>query len=145
MNCVPIHDEVSKWKQFLSYWPFVRAIRQLPVDFPHKDHWRGALVFSRICAWTNGWANSRDALDLGHHGAHCDVTIMLYRGNGSNHFRRQAINGINDDLLSVGDTCGIRIKIFRIHLKEMHLNTSATKWHSFCSAINVLSHWMNTI
>ena len=33
-------------------------------DFPHKGQWRGALASSLICAWTNGWANNRDAGDL---------------------------------------------------------------------------------
>ena len=35
-----------------------------PVDSPHEGQWRGALVFSLICAWTNGWATNRDAGDL---------------------------------------------------------------------------------
>ena len=30
----------------------------------HKDQWRGALMFSLICAWINGWVNDRDAGDL---------------------------------------------------------------------------------
>ena len=47
-----------------------------PVDSPHKYQWRGALLFSMMCAWTNGWANNRDAGDLGCHIAHCDVTVM---------------------------------------------------------------------
>ena len=29
-----------------------------------------------ICAWTNAWANNRDAVDLRRHGAHYDVTVM---------------------------------------------------------------------
>ena len=41
-----------------------------------KGQWRGALVFSLICAWTNGWVNNRDAGDLGRHRSHYDVTIM---------------------------------------------------------------------
>ena len=35
-----------------------------------------ALRFSLICAWTNGWANNRDAGDLRHHRAHYDVSVM---------------------------------------------------------------------
>ena len=46
-----------------------------PVDSPHKGQWRGALVFSLICAWTNGWDN-RNAGDLRRHRAHYDVTVM---------------------------------------------------------------------
>ena len=45
------------------YWPFVRGIHRSPVNSPHRGQWRGALVFSLICAWTNGWVNSRDAGD----------------------------------------------------------------------------------
>ena len=35
-----------------------------PVNSPHKGQWRGALMFSLICAWTNGWVNNRNAGDL---------------------------------------------------------------------------------
>ena len=35
-------------------------------------------MFSLLCAWTNGWANNRDAGDMRakHHRAHYDVTVM---------------------------------------------------------------------
>ena len=45
-------------------------------NFPHKVQWRGALIFSLICAWANAWANNRDAGDLRRHHAHYDVTVM---------------------------------------------------------------------
>ena len=38
--------------------------------------WRGALMFTLICSWINGWANNREAGDLRHHHAHYDVTAM---------------------------------------------------------------------
>ena len=44
--------------------------------FPHKDQWHRALVFPLICAWTNGWANNRDADDLRRHRAHYDAIVM---------------------------------------------------------------------
>ena len=44
------HDDVIKWKHFPRYWPFVRGIHRSPVDSPHKSQWRGALIFSLICA-----------------------------------------------------------------------------------------------
>ena len=44
-----------------------------PVNSPHKGHWRGALIFSLICAWINGWVNSREAGDMRCHRAHYDV------------------------------------------------------------------------
>ena len=30
------HDDVTKWKHFPRYWPFVRGIHQSPVKSPHK-------------------------------------------------------------------------------------------------------------
>ena len=34
-----------------------------PVNSPHKGQWRGALMFSLICVWINGWVNNREAGD----------------------------------------------------------------------------------
>ena len=56
-----VHDDVIKWKHFPCYWSFVRGIHRWPVNTPHKGQWLGALMFSLIYAWTNGWANNRDA------------------------------------------------------------------------------------
>ena len=58
------HYDVIKWKHCLCYWPFVRGIHRSPVNSPHKGQWHGALIFSLICAWTNGWVNNRDAGDF---------------------------------------------------------------------------------
>ena len=71
------HDDVIKWKHFPRYWSFVRGNRRSPVNFPHKGQRRGALMFSLICAWTNGWANNRDVGDLRHHRAPYGVTVMV--------------------------------------------------------------------
>ena len=61
---------------FPRYWPFVRAIHRSPVNSPHKGQWRGALVFSFICARINGWVNNRKAGDLRRHRGHYDVNVM---------------------------------------------------------------------
>ena len=45
-------------------------------EFPHKDQWRGVLVFSLIRASINGWVNNRGAGDKRWHRAHYDVTVM---------------------------------------------------------------------
>ena len=66
-----------KWKHFPRYWPFVRGIHRSPVNSPHKGQWRGALMFSLICAWINGWVNNREAGDSRHHRAHYDATVMI--------------------------------------------------------------------
>ena len=75
-NSLMVHDDVIKWKHFLRYWPFVQGIHQSPVNSPHKGLWRGALMFSLICTWINGWVNKREAGDLRCHHAHYDVTVL---------------------------------------------------------------------
>ena len=45
----PFHDDVIKWKHFPRYWPLVRRIHRSQMNYPHKDQWRGALMFSLIC------------------------------------------------------------------------------------------------
>ena len=73
------HDDVIKCKHFPRYWPFVWGIHRSPGNSRHKGQWRGALMFSLIFAWTNSWANNRDAGDLRCHRAHYDVTVMHNR------------------------------------------------------------------
>ena len=58
------------------YWSFVWGIHWSPVNSPHKSQWRGALMFSLICAWINGSANNREPGDLRRHRCHYDVTVM---------------------------------------------------------------------
>ena len=72
---VKLRDDVIKWKHFPRYWPFVRGIHRSPVNFPRKGQWRGALMFSLICAWINGY---REAGDLRRHRAHYDVIVMRF-------------------------------------------------------------------
>ena len=46
-------------------------------EFHSQGQWRNAVVFSLICTWQNGWANHRDAGDLGRRRAYYDVIAML--------------------------------------------------------------------
>ena len=82
------HDDVIKWKNFPRYWPFVRGIHRSPVNSPHKGQRRGALMFSSICVWINGWVNSREAGDLRRYRDHYDVTVMII----PNHIQRLKAN-----------------------------------------------------
>ena len=62
-----------------------------PVDTPHDDQWRRALMFSFIYGWTNDWANNRDIGDLRRQRAHEDITLtsnvtivpLQWRHNGT--------------------------------------------------------------
>ena len=71
-----IHDDFIKWKLFPRYWPFVRGIHRSPVNCPHKGQSRGALMFSLICVWINGWVNNHEAGDLRRYRGHYDVIVM---------------------------------------------------------------------
>ena len=72
------------WRHQLETFSALLAISAgnspVPVKSPHKGQWRGALMFSLICARINGWVNNREAGDLRLHRAHYDVTVMyMYR------------------------------------------------------------------
>ena len=74
--CVfPCHDDGIKWKHFHvtgHLWGEFTGHRWIPAQRP----WRGALMFSWICAWINGWVNNGEADDSRRHRAHYDVTVM---------------------------------------------------------------------
>ena len=80
MNHVHNVYDISWWRHqmgtFSRYWPFVRGIHRSPVNSPHKGQWRGALIFSLICSWINGWVNNGEAGDLRRHHAHYDVIVI---------------------------------------------------------------------
>ena len=78
------HDDVIKWKHFPRYWPFVRGIHRSPVNSPHKGQWRGALLFSLICALNKrlskqswGWWFDTPSRSLWrHYNDHISSTIL---------------------------------------------------------------------
>ena len=70
----------SNGNNFPRCWPFVRGNNWSPLNSPHKGQWCGALIFSFICAWINGWVNNREAGDLKRHRDHYDVTAMIAAG-----------------------------------------------------------------
>ena len=83
------HDDVIKWKHFPRSWPFVWGIHRSPVNSRNTGQWRGALMFSSICAWINNWANNREAGDLRRHRGHYDVIVMIgYKLNAHIHMNK---------------------------------------------------------
>ena len=80
MNEVPI---ISWWRHQMETFSALLALcvagdcTPSPVDSPHKGQWRGALIFSFICGWINGWANNRMASDSRRHSSHYDVIVMF--------------------------------------------------------------------
>ena len=54
-----------------------------PLGGEITGQWRGDLMFSLICAWTNGWVNNRDAGDFRRHWVRYEVTVMDAQHIGS--------------------------------------------------------------
>ena len=68
------------WRHLMEIFSALLAIcaGNLPVagEFPERL-WRGALMFSLVCAWMNDWVHNREAGDLRRHRGHYDVTVMI--------------------------------------------------------------------
>ena len=58
--CSPLihHEDIIKWKHFPCNRTFMWGIHRLLVNTPHKSQWPGALMFSLLCTWINGWVNN---------------------------------------------------------------------------------------
>ena len=103
-------DDVIMCNQFPRYWPFV-----WPVNSPHKGLWRGALMFSLICARINGWANNGDAGDLRRHIAHYDVIVMNVAVPDVSYRPCQIRRGRLRSIKIFPESCQSANKIFFIH------------------------------
>ena len=122
-----IHDDVIKWNHFPRYWPFVRGIHRLPVNSPHKGQWRGALMFSLICARTKSWVNNCEAGDLRCHHAHYDIIVMIFQHQ--------------DDAVITNNNF---MFIFNVEFPlKLRLNSVDIIWVVFC--VNLLSKKINLI
>ena len=105
-------------------------------EFPSENQWRGALIFSLISAWTNGWTNNRDAGDLRRHHAHYDVTVMhsniptvcIILGMCRNypHWQRQSCY-LNDKMIAMSPTT------FKIHFREWKVLNFDSNFTEVCS------------
>ena len=123
-----VHDDVIKWKHIPRYWPFVRGIDHSPVNSPHKDQWREALVFSLICKL------SQQSWDWWFETPSCSLW-------------RRAITWTDAELLSIGpletNFSKIRIKIRKFSFMKMQFQMSFAKWQPFCpqeDQLNAANH-----
>ena len=80
---VYIFTYILWWRHQMETFSALLAIcagnSPVPVNSPHKGQWRGALMFSLICVWINGWVNNCEAGDLRRYRTHYDVTVICYR------------------------------------------------------------------
>ena len=74
-----LHNDVIKWKPFPGCWSFLRGIHRSPMTSPRKGQWRGALMFSLICAWMNGWVNNGKAGDSRRHNAPYNTVMCIVK------------------------------------------------------------------
>ena len=118
-----LHDDVIKWKHFPRNWPFVRGIHRSPVNSPHKGQWRGALMFTLICARIDGWVNTREAGDLRRYRPHYDVIVMIKTHH----------EGLKDKLRNT----------FSLRLRPC-LTWSNTEWKRVPSCQNVWQYWWHS-
>ena len=75
----------SWWRHQMDTFSVLLALcagnSPVPVNSPHKGQWRGALMFTLICAGINDWVNNREAGDLRRHLDHYDVSVMPLWGS----------------------------------------------------------------
>ena len=73
----------SNWNIFRVTGPLWREFtgkQRIPLTMASGA---GLLMFSLLCAWTDGCANTDVAGDFRHHDAHCDVNVMFRNISGS--------------------------------------------------------------
>ena len=72
---------MSWWRHQMETFSALLALcagnSPVPVNSPHKGQWRGALMFSLICAWINDRVNNCEAGDMRRQRGHCDVIVMV--------------------------------------------------------------------
>ena len=83
-----ITKQCSNWPDFVAtsscnstWWrhpmeTFSALLAICAGNSPVPDQWRGALMFSLICARISGWVNNGQAGDLRRYRVHCDVIVM---------------------------------------------------------------------
>ena len=146
--------------------PFVRGIHRSPVNSPQKGQSHGALMFSLICAWTNGWINNHEADDFRCHRAHYDVTVMVLLFYGREHIiylicllhnrttSKENVGVIHDITwfcMSIMVSQGMYIQrilssvyhvsnFVTVHLAKVHVQGGSAQWHNFSSVLPCRHH-----
>ena len=102
---------------------------------PRKGQWCGALMFSLICAWINGWVNNREDGDLRRHHGHYDVNRtgqeLCYLRTELAQWGRDKMAAISQTTLSNAFSC-MQVLEFRL---KFH-------WSFFLRVKStILQHW----
>ena len=95
---ISVHHH-SWWRHKMETFSALLAFCTGNSPVQHKGQWRGALIFSLVCAWTNSWANNGDAGYLRRYRTHYDVIVMIEYEYRSQIFYFKAL-ALNEPLLS---------------------------------------------
>ena len=102
------------------------------VNSPHKGQWRRSLLFSLICAWTNGWVNDLDTGDYWRSRSCYDATIMFH------HLTLQVFSCMNNPVKYLHPAA------FRGLLTLRHLKLKHTQLHKLPSFQHI-GHSLTTL
>ena len=115
------HDDIMKWETFPRYWSYCEGNPPVTSGFPPRSQWRGTLIFSLICAWTNGSANNRDA------GAGFETpSLTLWRHCDGRNLNQNASLILQSFLLSHTSFLRINHSLWRISIGGVVTNLSKT-------------------
>ena len=90
---------------------------QVTGEFPTQRPQTGALMFSLICVWINGWVNNREAGDLRRHRAHYDIIVMWGTSRFADDLRSHYAQGTSLKLAATGIWTGT---LANLHFQDLN-------------------------
>ena len=99
----------------------------VPVNSPHKGQWRGALIFSLICAWINDRVKNREAGDLRRYRGHYDVIVTI-KGVCGIYYSHAKTNQAKCDERSHAFCIGATRYLFLTLVHDIHCHIDIHKW-----------------
>ena len=120
-------------KVFLFY--LLLLIHRSPVNSPHKGQWRGALMFSLICARINGWVTKCEAGDFWTQSCslwrNCNEPLRSSVGLDNKHIKIYPIEkDIRFSTISFQFRIGILTRFFDLVPVELHREARALTTNS---------------
>ena len=114
----------------------------VPVNSPHIGQWHGALMFSLIWVWINGWVNNGEAGDFRFHRAHYDVTVRrccLSQSLSVKQFTVDNMNTMDTGFHTNMYICSLSCCVMLLHLYRQYLMD--THWDCLIMHKKSLQHY----
>ena len=100
---------------------------------PHKGQWRGALVFSLIYAWINGWVNNREPGDWRRHRVHNDVAVIWKK-----------LSATTSLVFSSQALCKQTDLVFSPLRHEFYVSLLFVLWYNYITGWKLYSSWYSS-